>query len=319
VNAVPVEQGTLAPTAEFKGVVYYKEVSELATEVSGKVVGVHFEEGEHVKKGATMVELDSSLLEAELAAARALYTQSTTQVKQERTRLKRQELLLQDEATTPQQYDDIRFTVESYEHRAEATRAEVLRLERELEKKSTRAPFDGVVIERKTELGEWKSSGDSLAVIARDGLFDIIVSLPERCIPFVNEGAKVSVRVNALSVEGTIVTIVPRGDVATGTFPVKIRVEREEGLLEAMSAQVDMPIGNVVDCLLVPRDALLLERGQNSIVVVQDGAAQHVPVKVLGYKGLTVGIAAEGLTAGLQAITKGHERVRDGQPVEVLP
>ncbi len=317
VTAASVVAGRLAPTAQFEGTVYYKEVSNLATEVSGKVVEVLFEEGQHLASGKPLVRLDDSLLRSQLRATRASHRESQTRLEQEEVRLERAELLIKDEVTTPQEYDDIKFTMESLEHRAEAARAEVERLELEIAKKVTSAPYDAIVLERRTELGEWKNGGEAVAVVARDRLFDVIVNLPEQYLPFVKMEAPVDVSAGGRTLSGKVVAVIPRGDVATRTFPVKIRIESEDGLLEGMSALVNMPVGKPHECLLVPRDAILLDRGQAFVVIVREGVAVRLPVTLHGYEGVTAGVEVDGLQAGMSVVTKGHERLRDGQPVAV--
>ena len=311
VKVATIEAGTLSPTAEFKGTVYFKEMSDLATEVAGKVTDVLFEEGDHFSEGDTMVR-------QELESAKAALLQSKAQLKLEQVRLERAGTLLEDEITTEQEYDDIKYTVESYGHRASMLEAQVHRLEEQIRKKTTSAPYDGIVITRQTELGEWKREGDTVAVIARADVFDVIVNLPEQNLAYIEPGREVGITIGDRTFEGEIVAIIPKGDVATRTFPVKIRVTDQDWLLEAMSGVVEMPVGAPAECLLVPRDAVLLERGRNVAYTIRDGAAAPVPVEVIGYDGLRAGIAGDGLQEGGSIIIKGHERLREGQPVEVM-
>ena len=319
VNVGAVAEGKLAPTAVRKGTVYFKEVSNLATEVNGIVKEVLFEEGQHVKAGAPLVRLDYSLLEAELDAARALALQSGANLSQEQARLERAKSLLEDEVTTPQEYDDIRFTVESTAHRVEAAKAEVERITREIAKKTIYAPFSGVVIDRVSEVGDWKREGDPIAVFARDDEFDVIVNLPEENLPWIPTGLELSMRIAGKELGGRVVAIVPRGDVATRQFPVKVRVTGQDWLLESMTADVHVPIGAAEACLVVPRDAVIMDAGQNLLFLVKDGKASRVAVTVLGYDGNLAGVKGEGIAAGLPVVVKGQERLRDGQSVAVLP
>lgn len=313
-----VQRGTLSPTSEFDGTVYYKELSSVATEISGTVVEVEFEEGDHLKQGDMMVRQDSSLLQAEIAAAQALLRQNQAQLQQEQVRLERAKTLLADEVTTPQEYDDIRFTVAALEQAVAASAAQIERLQVELSKKSTKAPFDGVILQRSTELGEWKREGDVVAAFAREDLFDVIANVPQDYLEFIRRGETVGVRIGGNAFEGVVVTVIPQGDVATRTFPVKVRIRGQDWLLQGMAAVVNMPTGAETEAFMVPRDALLLQGGQNQIVVVRDGAAVPLPVRVIGYDGLSAGVEAEGLEAGVQVITKGHERMRGGERVEII-
>ena len=69
VTVCPLESGSIARTQLMPGNIFFKEVSNVATEVNGKVVEVHFEEGQHLEKGDVMVRLDHLLLDSELGAA----------------------------------------------------------------------------------------------------------------------------------------------------------------------------------------------------------------------------------------------------------
>lgn len=318
VNAEPLTNGRLSPTIDFEGTVYFKEVANLATEVSGRVEEVLFEEGQRLDRGEAMVRLDSSMLEADIVRARALLRQNEALLSQERARYERARELLAEEVTTPQEYDDIRFTVDSLQQRAAASRAELARLELELDRKTIRAPFEGVVVERMTEVGEWKREGDSVAVFARVDEFDVIVNIPEAHLRFQTPGSTVAVRVRGETLEGSVNSLIPRGDVATRTFPVKIRVAGQPWLFEGMSASVSIPSGEAAEALMAPRDAVILLGGRDYVFLAADGQARQVEVSVLGYDAYSAGISGEGLAAGQLVIVKGHERLRDGQAIEVL-
>lgn len=317
VSVAKLEKGSLTPAAEFTGVVYFKEIAGLATEASGQVESVLFEEGDHLDKGAPLIRLDDDLLSASLATAKAMREKDHALLKLEETRLERARTLLKDEVTTQQEVDDLTYTVQSLEHGLAASGAEVRRLEIELAKKTTYAPFDGVVVERQTELGEWKSPGSSVAVFARDDLFDVIVNLPETRLRYVEPGLKAPMVIAGRDIEGEVVTTLPQGDIKTQTFPVKLRVKGQPWLLEGMSALVRLPIGEEAGCCIVPRDAVLKGAGGARVVTIKDGKAVSVPVEVVGNEGLRTGLKGDGLEPGMTVIVKGHERLRDGQPVEV--
>ncbi len=311
--------GRLAPTAPFKGTVQFKESSELASEVAGKALEVLFEEGYHLDAGEPMVRLDSELLQAQLDAARALRKQRQAELDLEETRLTRAKILLDDEVTTEQEYDDIRFTVDALRHQVESAGAQVRRMEEMLERKTIRAPYSGVVLRRLIERGEWLEEGETFANYASDALHDVIVFLPEKHLPFVERGANVEMTIMDQRIEGTITEGSPVGDPATRTFPIKIRLVDRPWLLEGMSAEVQMPIGDVTECTLVPRDAVLVgTRGDTSVVLAQDGQGIDTPVDVLGYQDRYAGVPSDVVPPGLQVIVKGHERLRPGQPIQIM-
>jgi membrane fusion protein (multidrug efflux system) len=191
----------------------------------------------------------------------------------------------------------------------------VEQFEIELKKKVIRAPFDGVVIKRQVDRGEWVSEGETVAVIGKDDTVDIVVEVPERFIPFIQKGMEVSATVNRSNLKGRVIAIVPKGDVATRTFPVKIRTANDLGLIEGMSARVILPTGDSMQALIVPRDAVIPKFGQNVVFAVSDSRASMIPVNVLGYSGLKAGVESNELKAGMLVVVEGNERLGDKQAV----
>jgi len=318
VTVATIGEGRISPSVDLEASVFFKEVSHVATELNGLVTEVHFEEGQRLNAGEIMVRLDQSLLEPQLRENRALVEQAKARLKQENARMRRAAELMADEITTPQQFDDIRFTAEAFDRQVAAAEARVQQIERELEKKVIRAPFDGIVLERMTELGEWKGVGESIAIFALDQVYDIVTNVPEAYLGYATPGMHLHVRVGRLAFEAEVVESAPRGDVTTRTFPIRLRVTGRDDLLEGLSAVVSMPTGTPTDCLLVPRDAVIMERGEMTITVVEDDKARKVPVRVLGYTEGQAGLEKDGLSPGMTVITKGHERIRTGDAVSIM-
>jgi multidrug efflux pump subunit AcrA (membrane-fusion protein) len=110
---------------------------------------------------------------------------------------------------------------------------------------------------------------------------------------------------------------VPKGDVATRTFSVKIRLKNPGGLVEGMEARAQLPTASRQESLLVPRDALVVKFGKNVVFVVDESVAKMVPVVVKGYSGLLVGITGQELAAGQQVVVKGNERLFGGEQLAI--
>jgi RND family efflux transporter MFP subunit len=317
VTLAEVETGVVAPKAEFIGTVYYQEVSDVASELSGLARIVRFEEGQRVKKGQALVELGSDLLRKHLQATLLNHEQVLSELEIARIELNRKEKLFQKKSIAAQTYDQDRFRVLGLEKRAASLAVQVERIEIELRKKIIRAPYSGVVVQRLVDRGEWISEGEVVAVLAKDDTVDIVVQVPERFIQYIQPDMNIRARVNAKEISGKIFAVVPRGDIATRTFPVKIRTPNTDSLIEGMSARVVLPTGGRRESLVVPRDAVILRFGQTVIFTVADAKASMLPVSILGYDGLTAGVEARGLQAGMRVVVHGNERLRDGQAVVV--
>jgi RND family efflux transporter MFP subunit len=313
-----VGSGFISPEAEFIGTVFYKEVSEVAAEVRGLVEEVTFEQGDRIKKGRFLVRLDSELLEKSIEAVKASHEQVLLDLENARLDLTRMENLFKEEFISEQIYDESRFRVKGLEKKAASLKAELEGLEVELRKKTIRAPFTGVIIEKHVERGEWLEPGSSVATLAKDDVVDVVVDVPEEIMRSVKKGMPVEVRSAGKEVKGKVVAVVPRGDVKTRTFPVKIRVKNTISLIEGMEARVSLPRGVRKKALIVPRDAVLTMFGTTVVFAVVEDKAKMIPVKVIGYSGKKAGVASDVLKEGMQVVIKGNERLRDGQPVNVM-
>lgn len=270
VVATEGREGVLAPQAQYRGTVYFKEVSEVATEVEGKVIAVLFEEGQSLRKGHLLVRLDDELLKKDLAARQAALDRDRIELEVAELRFRRSESLVEGGLATPEQFDEYRFDVKALQFQLSAAQAELERIQTVIKKSAISAPFDGIVIERSTEIGEWKRDGDTVAVIARENEYSVLVDVPESSIAWIEPGQEVELKVGGRTVLGHVDTIIPRGDITTRTFPVKIHVETGSQLLEGMAALARLPAGDEVVCIIVPRDALLHQAGEDVVFTVQD-------------------------------------------------
>jgi RND family efflux transporter MFP subunit len=315
VTIARVESGKVAPQAEFIATVFYQEISDTAAEMSGLVEAVRFEEGQRVQENQVLVELGSEILRKRRQAAISSYEQILSELQIARIDLKRREALFKKNSISEQSYDETRFRVIGLQKRAVTLKTQVEQFEIELEKKIIRAPFNGVVIKRHVDRGEWVSEGETVAVIGKDDIIDIVAEIPERFIPFIENGMTVSAIVNGNNLSGKVIAVVPRGDVATRTFPIKIRTLNEHALIEGMSARVILPTARSVNTLIVPRDAVIAKFGQDIVFAVSDSKARMVPVKVIGYSGLDAGVESNELKAGMLVVVEGNERLNDQQAV----
>jgi RND family efflux transporter MFP subunit len=311
----PVQNGVITPKAEFVGTVYYQEVSDVAAEVSGSVNSVNVEEGQRVNKGDVLVKLSSDLMEKTLQAIRASHEQVLSELENATLHLERIEELHKEELIPEKTFDDARYSVKGLEKKAASLKAEVERLEIEMTKKDVHAPFDGVVLKRHVDRGEWLSPGEPVATVAKDDVVDIIVDVPEDIMRKVKPGRKVNVRAGGRNITGKVFHTIPTGDVATRVFPVKIRIKNNESLIEGMEARVSLPVGQSKNALIVPRDALMTKFGMTVVFVVVESKAKMVPVKVVEYEGQSVGVESPALKAGMDVVIKGNERLMDDQPV----
>ena len=181
------------------------------------------------------------------------------------------------------------------------------------------APFSGVVVSERCEVGEWVGRGDPVSELASLHDLEVRVEVPERYFAELEKGAEASVRFEALNgheIVGKVEAIVPSANPQARTFPLKVRIKNAEGRIGAgMLARVALPAGESYRALVVPKDALVV-RGRDRMVyrLKDDDTVEMVPVQVGAGAGSWVEIKT-GLTAGQKVVTRGNERLMPGQAV----
>lgn len=313
----PVSSGELREEKEFVGTVHFQETSLVASEVSGRVTAVRFEQGDQVLRGHKMVTMDGALKSKDLLSRQAQREEVLADLSRVRRELDRMQKLYEQNTVAEQEYEKVKFLADALERRAESLAAEIAKIRVEIAKLEVDAPFDGVVLKRHTNLGEWLSPGAPVAELARFDVVDILVNVPINVAMSLEPGQIVNGQTLGGKLQGRVAAVVPRGDVGTRTFPVKIRLDNEPGLLEGMEVRVFLPTGEHHQGLLVSRDAVVPSPAGQVVYAVRDGQAKMIPVRVAGYSHDLAGIQAQGLEPGESVVVKGQERLRDGQPVRI--
>ena len=227
-----------------------------------------------------------------------------------------------------------REVVEQTRARMQSASEAVNRLEDMRKKYTIHAPFNGYVTVKHTEIGAWVSRGDPVAEIVQLDPIEIRIAVPETYITNVHIGDDAEVRLESSAeaeIVGKITRIVPLADRRSRTFPVIIRLanppENGEHLMKAgMLAHVTIRVGQKQSVLPVPKDALVLDGKSASIVVIEtdpDTKQSVARVVTLSHEvaiGSSIQIVdpTDSLREGQSVATRGNERLRNKQPVEIV-
>jgi RND family efflux transporter MFP subunit len=316
VTTVEVEEGTIQAMSDFVGTTYFSRVSQVATDIEGLVTKINFDEGDTVKKGDELVLLDFQLLEAEIAGARAAYEQNLVDLENARRDFARIDGLYEDGSISETDHDSYRSKYMGLEKNSAVLQAKHNKLLISKSKKSLKAPFSGIIVQKSVEVGEWVAKGGKIAVVADDSKIDVEVDVPMEILENLEKGREVRIRINSSEFDGKYTAFIPKGDIATRTFTAKFSLHNPDGLVEGQEALVSLPKGNETKGLLVPRDAVVDKYGKTMVFRVVDSKAVEVPVQVAGYVGLQAVVTGEGLAPGQEIVVKGCKRVEDGLPLQ---
>jgi len=213
--------------------------------------------------------------------------------------------------------------------------AAVERIDDQLAKHTIRAPFDGWVIERFTEKGQWIARGGLVARIAELDAVEVEVRVPEISVGGLEAGVNVRLEFDAAPHHtwiGRVARIVPQADVLSRSFPVQIALENTivDGvpvLRGGMLARAWLPVGRAESVTVVPKDALVLG-GPTPMVFVVDGPTSSAPHATGTVRAVPVelGAAVSGdvvvrsdLGPGSLVVVRGNERLRPGMAVAFEP
>ncbi len=310
----------LSPTTTLVGVVDFDHNAGLSSEISGLLAEHHMVEGLVVRQGEVLARLNTDFILKDIAVVDQQIAQVKIKMENTRKNLKRFETLLRQDATSEKQYDDLAFELKELiveEQTLKVTRA---KKELELGKSKIRAPYDGLVVERFKDTGEWISPGDAVCRLAAVNHTVVTVPVSENLVRFVNTGQSVAVAIKAIDREfsGKVQTIVPKVDPKSKTFELKVQIDYTPDLLQNMTATVDVPSGLKRSLKMIKRDAMVRFQGKEFIYTVNDNQAKILPIQVVAVEGEYLGVDSPHIKAGMPVVVDGNERLQPDQPVQIV-
>lgn len=277
----------------------------LSSKIQGTIEKVLVREGVSVAKGQVLVVLDNRDLRADLARMDA-------ESENAKAHLRRMTSLYQKDAVSKQELENATRAFKV----AEANRKAVLA---QLSYTIVKAPFDGVITEKKVEESELASPGQPLLKMEDSQHLRLEATVAEGDVRAVSRGDRVPVLIDALggqALAGTVSQILPAGDPQTHTFMVKVDLPTTTGLKSGMFGRLQLDKG-VSQTTVIPKSALV-ERGELTgvFVVSADNVAHLRWVRVGRTFEQTVEVLS-GLSLGERVFLDGQRGV-DGAAVQIL-
>ncbi len=277
---------------------------ELRPEVDGRLVDILVREGAVVAKGTPLFKVDDAELKAQVArleAERDLAEQA----------LRRTRELLEQNASSE-------ADLEQAEASARSSRAQLELQQLRLERTVVRAPFAGVVGERFASVGDYVNNSTPLVTLQTVDPQRAVFQVPERYAQRLSVGQPVSFRVAALpdtEFSGVVDFVDPVVQLPARTITVKAQVPNRDRTLKAgMFIEARLATDVRPNAVVVPEDAILPLQGATFVWLIEDGKAARrqveLGVRMPGFVEIT-----SGLSAGVQVVVGGLERLSDGVPV----
>jgi RND family efflux transporter MFP subunit len=313
VQVTAVANAPLGAQVHAVGLLAPKDEAKLAFKVGGVIESIRVDEGAVVKRGQVLAQIRQAEIDASVEQAR--------QAAQKASRdLERGKALFADGVATEEQVQDL--TTASRVARAALASAEFNARYARIE-----APADGVVLRRMAEPNELVQPGQPILLVGgRERGWIVKTSIADRDVVHAMPGDAAVVTFDAYpgrAFDGRVSIVSSAADVATGTFPIEVRVEPGDARFVAgLVAKVALvPRGaQVASVPVVPVRALLEANGDRAFVYVVD-PARHVVSRADVRIGRISGDVVEvlgGVTLGQQVVSDGAAFLRDGDAVRVV-
>ena len=302
---VEIKTGQVPIRVEVTGQVRPIFQATLSSRIQGTIDQLLVREGTQVVKGQTLIQLDSRDVQGDLARASA-------EVENTKAQFNRMKLLYGQEAVSKQEVENATRAFKV----ADANRKTALT---QLSYTVVKAPFDGVITEKKVEVGEMASPGQPLLKMEDPLQLRLEATVAEGDLKSVSGGDTIPVVIDALSgqaLTGVVSQILPAGDPQTHTFMVKVDLPQTSGLKTGMFGRFQLDKGTH-QTILVP-DSAIVERGEltSVFVVGSDQISRLRWIKV----GRRFDIQTEilsGVNVGERALLDGARGI-DGAAVKVV-
>jgi RND family efflux transporter MFP subunit len=335
VVADAVIEEDLSQTTPVIGQLVARQAGPVSARVSGPVESVQVQVGDRVKKGDVLVVVASDRLQSESDRNLALVEQKQAMVaiaeaELEKLRQERQRIddLRQSSAFSQKRRDDVIQDVAmkqgSLANRTAELAQAVEQLNRaniDLRDAAVRAPYDGVVTAKMTEVGAYVAVGSPVVTLVNQKTLEIEVQVPTSRLGGLRPGAEVQIALD----DGTrhkakVRAVVPEENPLTRTRAVRLTPTLGDVLKQPalyQSVTVGVPLGGADKVVTVHKDAVTRDEGRPLVFVVAGGRVERRDV-VLGESVGQRFAVIRGLQAGERVVVRGNEQLSSGDAVRVI-
>lgn len=319
VETTTVGTGAISSDFSFSGkVAPSREVSVVPT-IAGKVLSFGYEVGDSVGAGAVLFTVDSTDLQNNLRSVQASYDVAELQAQNAKTTLESNQILYDEGIIAKSEYDQIKLAYDTAEANLTSLQVQMDNLQKNIADCSVTSPISGVISARNIEIGSFASQSTPSYTIIDLSRVKVEVGVSEQMVNDIAVGDEVDVLLTAVSPEpltGTVSTISPAATQA-GTYTVKVELDNSRGLLKAgMLAEVKFVKEASDNTIILPRDAVMTKDGETYVYIVENNTAKKTLVTTGIESGDQIEIT-EGLTEGMEVVTKGQTYISDGEEVQI--
>ncbi|MCW5589835.1 MAG: efflux RND transporter periplasmic adaptor subunit [Legionellales bacterium] len=310
-DAIAVEVATIGTrdipeTVSAVGTLSSFNVATLSAQVEGQVVKIFFNNGQDVKKGDVIVQLEQETAQANVDSAKAA-------LKLSQTTLARYLEVKEYGGVSTQMLNQAQADV--------ATKMAALKTSTAaLDEKQIVAPFNGTLGELKVNVGDYVTSGQAIVPLVNNDHLKVRYSVPQKFVSQLSINQEVDVEVNGINkiFQAKVTFISPAVDQNTRMVTVEATLDNQNGLLApGMFAGIEQVVGVAKNSVIVPEQSITASMAGDFVYRITDGKAYSAKVE-LGRRIKGYAEVKSGLKPGDVVVTAGIQKLSDGTPVKIV-
>ena len=296
------------------GVVASSHQVQVASRLMGYIRAVDVHEGQHVKAGQLLLQIDPTDIQGQVAQARAGLAQAQANLVDAQSDYQRFGKLYRADAVTRQQWDGIQLRYKVAQQQVAAARAGYDTAASQMRYARVISPIDGVVVQKMASAGDLAAPGRPLLVVEGEGRLQVQVQVPSEVFERLRVGQPVPVYAAARELAGTVAEVVPVADPLSHTHAVKIDLPAGAGLNSGSFVRVGFALGSAPQ-LRVPAAALVERAGMHGVFVVDSAGIAHFRLVRTGEAAGDMVDVQAGLEPGDTVVTSDLEQISNGVKV----
>jgi RND family efflux transporter MFP subunit len=325
VKVIEVKRQRISEKLFFTGIIEAWQSINITPEVGGKIAKIYVEEGDSVKKGQLLAELDTRATRLQLDQARAAVAVAQANYADAEKNMERMERLRKENAVSEQQYEKIKLAFDAAKAELQRAKAAENLANFNLDVSIMEAPFTGVIASKNAEVGDvinpmmgGFSPTSGVVTLADYNRVKIQIDVSYEDIVRIKKGMPAYLTVEAFpgkSFPGKVLVVSKAADPVSKKFHVEVAAENPEWLLRPNTfGEIMIEVSSHEDALGVPQKAIV---DNAFLFVINEDKTVTKKEVTLGLQNTDLVEITSGLESGEMVVIEGNYGLEDGERVEI--